>query len=205
MQKFALFFLFAVTISLAAPLEFVLAQEMSEDEMMDEEAMDEQVTDDTMMDEQVTDDTLTEDEQIMEEVMDDTVMEDTMMEEPIASPLKQMAMGVDPHEIQCDSGQKLVFKSSNWRPACVNESSFDILLERGWVSSHDPSHEDLTKMIDDYMATQPEVIEEPENDGEIQIEEDVTMEGETDTSGGNQTEPQSHTIELREDMEMGAQ
>ena len=195
MQKFALFFLFAVTISLAAPLEFVLAQEMSEDEMMDEEAMDEQIMEDTMM----------EDEQVMEEVMDDTVMEDTMMEEPVAPPLKQMAMGVDPHEIQCDSGQKLVFKSSNWRPACVNESSFDILLERGWVSSHDPSHEDLTKMIDDYMATQPEVIEEPENDGEIQIEEDVTMEGETDTDGGNQTEPQSHTIELREDMEMGAQ
>ncbi|HXW01863.1 MAG TPA: hypothetical protein VD828_00635, partial [Candidatus Nitrosotenuis sp.] len=189
------FFLFAVTISLAAPLEFVLAQEMSEDEMMDEEAMDEQIMEDTMM----------EDEQVMEEVMDDTVMEDTMMEEPVASPLKQMAMGVDPHEIQCDSGQKLVFKSSNWRPACVNESSFDILLERGWVSSHDPSHEDLTKMIDDYLATQPEVIEEPENDGEIQIEEDVTMEGETDTDGGNQTEPQSHTIELREDMEMGAQ
>jgi hypothetical protein len=179
MQKFALFFLFAVTISLTAPLEFVLAQEMSEDEMMDE-AMD-------------------------EEVMDDTMMEDTMVDEPVVSPLKQMAMGVDPHEIQCDSGQKLVFKSSNWRPACINESSFDILLERGWVSSHDPSHEDLEKMISDYMATQPEMTEEPEGNGEIEIEEDVTMEGETDTDGGNQTEPQSHTIELREDMEMGAQ
>ncbi len=175
MQKFALFFLFAVTISLAAPLEFVLAQEMSEDEMMDEEAMDEQV------------------------------MEDTMMDEPVVAPLKQLAMGIDPHEIQCASGQILVFKSSNWRPACVGESSFDILLERGWISSHDPSHEDLDKMVDDYMASQPEIIEEPEGESEIEIEEDVTMEGETDTNGGNETEPQSHTIELREDMEMGAQ
>jgi hypothetical protein len=200
MQKFALFFLFAVTISLAAPLEFVLAQEMPEDEMMDEESMDEEVMDDTMMDEESVD------EQVMEDtMMEDEMMEDTMMDEPVASPLKQMAMGVDPHEIQCNDGQKLVFKSSNWRPACVNESSFDILLERGWVSSHDPSHEDLAKMIDDYMATQPEVIEEPEDDGQIEIEEDVMMEGETDTDGGNQTEPQSHTIELREDMEMGAQ
>jgi hypothetical protein len=205
MQKFALFFLFAVTISLAAPLEFVLAQEVPEDEMMDEEAMGGEAMDDTMTDEQVMEDTMIEEEQVMEdEMMDDTMVEETMMEEPAVSPLKQMAMGVDPHEIQCDDGQKLVFKSSNWRPACINESSFDILLERGWVSSHDPSHEDLTKMIDEYMATQP-VVEEPTGDDEIQIEEDVTMEGETDTDGGNQTEPQSHTIELREDMEMGAQ
>jgi len=190
MQKFALFFLFAVTISLAAPLEFVLAQEMSEDEMMDEEAMDEQVMEDTMME---------------EEVMEDEMMEDTMMDEPVAAPLKQLAMGIDPHEIQCASGQILVFKSSNWRPACVSESSFDILLERGWISSHDPSHEDIDKMVNDYMASQPEIIEEPEGESEIEIEEDVTMEGETDTNGGNETEPQSHTIELREDMEMGAQ
>jgi hypothetical protein len=200
MQKFALFFLFAVTISLAAPLEFVLAQEVPEDEMMDEEAMDGEAMDDTMTDEQAMEDTMMEDEQVMEA----EVMDDMMVEEPVASPLKQMAMGVDPHEIQCASGQILVFKSSNWRPACVNESSFDILLERGWVSSHDPSHEDLTKMVDEYMATHP-VVEEPAGDGEIEIEEDVIMEGETDTDGGNQTEPQSHTIELREDMEMGAQ
>lgn len=146
MQKFALFFLFAVTISLAAPLEFVFAQ--------------------------------------------------------TASPLKQLAMGVDPHEIQCDSGQTLVFKSSNWRPACINEPSFAILLERGWASSHDPSHEDLKKMMDDFMESHPEMTE---GDSEIEIEEDVTLEGETDTTGGNETEPQSHTIELREDMEMGAQ
>jgi hypothetical protein len=185
MQKFALFFLFAVTISLAAPLEFVLAQEMSEDEMMDEEVMDDTMTEETMMEDEVT--------------------AETTMDEPVASPLKQLAMGVDPHEIQCASGQILVFKSSNWRPACVSESSFDILLERGWISSHDPSHEDLDKMVNDYMASQPEIIEEPEGESAIEIEEDVTMEGETDIDGGNMTEPQSHTIELREDMEMGAQ
>ena len=166
MQKFALFFLFAVTIWLAAPLEFVLAQETSDEEMME-----------------------------------DKMMEDEMMEKQVVSPLKQMVMGIDPHEIQCNAGQMLVFKSSNWRPACINESSFGILLERGWVSSHDPSHEDLKKMMEDYMMSHPEMTDDAD---EIEIEEDVMLEGETDT-GGNETETQSHTIELREDMEMGAQ
>lgn len=171
MQKVAAFFLFAITISLAAPFEYILAQEASDEET---------TTDEEMM--------------IEAEVMEE--------KQPLESPLKQMAIGTEPHEIQCMDGQKLVFKASNWRPACINESSYSILLERGWVSSHDPSHEDLAKMKEDFMASQPKEVEEPQD--EIEIEEDVVLEGETD-AGGNETESQNYTVELREDMEMGAQ
>lgn len=188
MQTLAGIFLLAFTFSLIAPFDSILAQETPEDEMMDEGMTDEEMTDEMT------------DEEMMPEV--------TMEEVPIVSPLKQMATGIEPHEIQCKSGQQLVFKASNWRPACVNESSYQILLERGWVSSHDPSHEDLTKMMEDYMATLPKETEEEVETGEeqIEIEEDVTVEEETNTGGNEtETEPQSYTVELRESMEMGAQ
>jgi hypothetical protein len=75
------------------------------------------------------------------EMMDDT-MKDNMMEK-MASPRIQMKMGVDVHHIQCKSGHELVFKSTNWSPACVKSSSVARLVEIGWASSHMPSHPDL--------------------------------------------------------------
>jgi hypothetical protein len=125
--------------------------------------------------------------------------------------------GIDPHEIQCREGQVLVFKASNWRPSCVNESSLEILSARGWVASHDPTHEDLTKMQDDYIsehtgeeAMEEETMEETEDEEQIEIEEDVVMEEETSSNGTDtetegETEQQSYTIELREDMSMSSQ
>jgi hypothetical protein len=210
MQKLALFLLLATVLLVVSPTS-IFAQDMSnedeseddmtEDGSMDEATMEDDTTEDGSMDEMATDEEMADDAAMASE----TMME-TTMDEDIGSPLEQMAMGIDPHEIQCESGQKLVFKASNWRPACVTESSYGILLERGWVSSHDPSHDELSAMVNDYLATLP-VEEEPEapvDEGEIEIEEGVSMEGETDT-GENQTETQSYTIDLRESMEMGAQ
>jgi hypothetical protein len=195
MQKLALILLLVITASMIFTFGTpAIAQESggsSGGEMTDEE-----MTDDTMAD---------------EEMMDDTMMEEVM--ETVASPLKQMAAGVDPHEIQCSVGQKLVFKSSNWRPSCINESSYDVLAARGWVSSHDPTHEDLAKMVDDYMVAHPqEETEVPEETQDsVEIEEDVVVEEEeipgngTETETEGQTEPQSYSIELSESMDMGAQ
>lgn len=64
------------------------------------------------------------------------------------SPRKQMKMGVDIHQIQCKSGHELVFKSTNWSPACVKSSSVARLVEIGWASNHIPSADE---MMQDHM------------------------------------------------------
>jgi hypothetical protein len=181
MQKFALFFLLIITASVSFAFQApALAQ--STEEPTGEEMMDGEMTD--------------------EELADDTMMEDTMSD-VVDSPLKQLIAGIDPHEIQCKTGQQLVFKASNWRPVCINESSFGILLNRGWVSSHDPSHDDLMKMMEGIPM--PEETEEMPGDSSIEIEEDVLVEEETIPGNETEAEPQSYTIELRESMDMGAQ
>jgi hypothetical protein len=71
---------------------------------------------------------------------------DKMMEKQhIDSPLKQMRMGIDAHEIQCKSGHSLVFRSADWSPACVKPSSVDRLIEIGWASDHIPSEDEMMK------------------------------------------------------------
>jgi hypothetical protein len=184
MQKLALFLLLAVTASMIFTFDAtVFAQETPaapEEDTMEEEAME-----DTM------------EEEAMEDTMEEEAMED------VDSPLEQMVSGVDPHEIQCKSGQTLVFKASNWRPACVNESSFDILVLRGWVASHDPSHEDLTKMQDDYMAAHPqEMEEETEEEVEEEVEEQTEETLEEEAEG--ETQPQNYTANLSEKINVSA-
>lgn len=191
MQKFALFFLLLITASVPFAFDVhILAQESTEptdEEMMDETMMEgETPTDETMTDEDLADDAM------MENTMDDTIV----------SPLRQLMAGTDPHEIQCKTGQHLVFKASNWRPACINESSLDILMSRGWVSNHDPSHEDLMKMMEGIPKLEEKEMPE---DGSVEIEEDVVVEEETIPGNETEAEPQNYTIELRESMDMGAQ
>lgn len=198
MQNLALFFLLVVTASMIFSFEVpVLAQEAPVEppgeEMMEDGMIEEQIMEDEMTAEMMEDEVM---EELMEEVEEETVI----------SPLRQMTAGVDPHEIQCKTGQKLVFKASNWRPACVNESSFDILAARGWASSHDPSHDELTKMVDDYMMAHPEEIEEEEIQDEIEIEEDMDVEGDANVGNGTEVaEPQRYEVDLSESMDMGAQ
>lgn len=224
MQKLALIFLFAVTLSMVFTLNVpALAQESDPDasegmveedvsgEVTDEETM-EEVPEDTMED--VPEDTMedTSEETMGEEMTDEDLADDMMPVEtmtltPFFSPLAQLTMGVDPHDIECKTGQKLVFKATNWSPACINESSLPILSARGWVAAHDPTHEDLAKMVEDHMAKYPPVEETPEEeDSQVEVEEGIEVEEEASAGNGNSTEPepQSHTIDLREDMDMGA-
>lgn len=202
MHKFALFFMLAITASASVALsEPVFAQEMADD--VTEETSDEIVTtEETMGGEEMTEETTSE------EMADDSTVgmeETTMLETQIDSPLKQMSMGVDVHQIQCNPEYKLVFKASNWNPACVKESSFQTLSAWGWIASHDPSHEELATMLADHMAKYPPV-HDPET--EAQMEENMDVNDDTSSTNGTSTdqpEPKSHAINLSESMDMGAQ
>jgi len=75
--------------------------------------------------------------------LDESMMEDNMhtmegsMGDHMAPPLKQMAMGVDAHDVKCNDGFKIIFKATNGMPACVKSSSVDRLVEIGWASNPD--------------------------------------------------------------------
>ena len=202
MQNLALLLLLAIVSSTVFALNVpVFAQEAPADEMTEGTA--EETEDETMEEEAIDDETTEED--AMEDV-EDEVMEDTMMEDDVDSPRQQLMTGTDPHEIQCGSGLILVFKASNFHPACVKETSYNVLLQRGWVSDHDPTHEELTGMME--ALPKDEVMEETEDDameeGEIELEEEIDVEEDTTAGNGTEPTPQSHTVELSESMEMGA-
>lgn len=188
--------------------EGMVEEDVSE-EVTDEEAMAEEEVPEDMM-EDVPEEAMGEemtDEMTDEDLADDMMPVETMTLTPFFSPLAQLTMGVDPHDIECKTGQKLVFKATNWSPACINESSLPILSARGWVAAHDPTHEDLAKMVEDHTAKYPPVEETPEEEeSQVEVEEGIEVEEEASAGNGNSTEPepQSHTIELREDMDMGA-
>ena len=61
----------------------------------------------------------------------------------LPSPLKQFSKGIDPHEVVCIDGFSLVFKNSNFSPACVKPSSVSKLIERGWASDHNPEQHQM--------------------------------------------------------------
>jgi len=50
------------------------------------------------------------------------------------SPLKQFNDGISLEKIRCKQGFELVLKTSNNHPACVKESSIEILVQRGWAT-----------------------------------------------------------------------
>lgn len=208
MRKFALFFMLVLTASAVMILPAPIFAQETTDDVTSEEMSDEITTAEDEMSMETTD------EATGEETTDDSsvgMVETTMLETRIDSPLKQMSMGVDVHQIQCSPGQKLAFKASNWNPACVKESSFQTLLAWGWIANHDPSHEELTKMLEDHMAKYPPVQEpedtETEPGNEAQMEENMDVDDTSNTNGTDtdQPEPQSHTVNLTESMDMGAQ
>ncbi|MFB5620498.1 MAG: dienelactone hydrolase family protein [Nitrosopumilus sp.] len=49
------------------------------------------------------------------------------------SPLKQISQSIDVSNITCNEGKVLVLKQSNGLPACVNSSSVEKLIIRGWA------------------------------------------------------------------------
>lgn len=48
-------------------------------------------------------------------------------------PLVQITQGVDPSNVTCTEGKSLVLKQSNGLPACVNPTSIEKLITRGWA------------------------------------------------------------------------
>lgn len=80
--------------------------------------------------------------------LDESMMDDKMptmdesVGERIASPLKQMAMGVDARDVKCNVEFKIIFKATNGMPACVKPSSVERLIEIGWAASQDMMMED---------------------------------------------------------------
>ncbi|KAF6246594.1 dienelactone hydrolase family protein [Nitrosopumilus sp. b3] len=48
-------------------------------------------------------------------------------------PLKQISQGTDPSYVTCTEGKELVLKQSSGLPACVNFSSVEKLIVRGWA------------------------------------------------------------------------
>ena len=48
-------------------------------------------------------------------------------------PLKQIQNGVGPINVTCTEGLELVLKFSNGQPACIQPSSVEKLIERGWA------------------------------------------------------------------------
>lgn len=53
----------------------------------------------------------------------------------VLPPKKQANLGLAQNEISCKNNLKLIFKSSDNSPACVNPSTAEILIERGWKKS----------------------------------------------------------------------
>ena len=48
-------------------------------------------------------------------------------------PLQQIKSGQNPSDVTCTEGKELVLKQSNGLPACVNPSSVEKLISRGWA------------------------------------------------------------------------
>lgn len=204
MQNLALLLLLTITASTIFAFDgAVFAQEAQAPEEEITEEVSEGAEDEVMQDETVEEDVLGDDADVVGDEMESTMMEE---EERIASPRQQLMSGTDPHEIQCADGMQLVFKATNFHPACVKESSYQVLLQRGWVSAHNPSHEELSGMIADLPVPEEttEETSDEETDEEIVIEEDMDIEEDSTTGNGTEVTPQSHTIELSESMEMGA-
>ncbi|TBR26156.1 MAG: hypothetical protein EPO63_00590 [Candidatus Nitrosotenuis sp.] len=206
MHKFALFFMLSLTASVIAVLsEPVFAEEMTGDVTSADNSTSDTTSEDSQTGEQTTDEGSPDAAMSGEMTADSTSMEMTTMASHIDSPLKQMSMGVDPHQIQCVTGYHLVFKASNWQPACVKESSFQTLSARGWIANHDPSQDDLAKMMEDHIAKYPK---EPEQEHKTDIKENMDVKDDSSSTNSTSTDqpaPQSHTIDLSESMEMGAQ
>ena len=184
-------------------------QTMNDDLAVDDSA-DTGTSDDTTTDEEMA----TDEETTTDDTNDETTDEsEEYAATDVDSPLEQLMAGTDPHAIQCDVGLKLAFKATNFQPACLKESTYQILSQRGWVSNHDPTPEELSAM----MSALPKPAEEEADDTMDTTPDDSTMDDTTDGSemensddtGANSTSedeptPQSYQVNLSESMNMAA-
>jgi len=59
-------------------------------------------------------------------------------------PLKQIAKNIHPSEVICREGLELIFKATNWSPACIKPETAIKLVERGWASSTQSTQKEHT-------------------------------------------------------------
>ncbi len=76
------------------------------------------------------------------------------------SPNQQLRDGTPISEITCNDGRVLMASPSG-RPACVFESSVEILLDRGFISVVKPIHADRTDWLDIQVVTNPAEVPAP--------------------------------------------
>src|SRR5574338_146405 len=205
MQKLALLLL-VITASMMFSLNVtVFAQSADTPDSTEQGAAD--TTEGTTTDETITsEDTTSQDQAMTEEAPSDTTSEETMTTAmAIQSPLQQLIGGTDPYTIQCGEGLQLVYKASTFRPACVKDSTYQVLLQRGWASAGVPSDDELMGMVSNLPKPEPtNDTTTEENSGEVNIEEGVNVDGQSTTGNDTNPNPQSYTVNLSESMEMGA-
>ncbi len=213
MQKLALLFLMAITASMMFSLNStVLAQSAdTPDSAMDQSMNDTAAPEGETTSDQTQDDATSGDQAMTEDGTADTTTEeqmDTTMEPTMAvqSPLQQLIGGTNPHEVQCGEGLQLVYKASNFRPACVKDSTYQVLLQRGWASASVPSDDDLMGMVSNLPQPAPTADDTTDKtpSGEVNMEEGVNVDGQSTTGNDTNPNPQSYSINLSESMEMGA-
>ena len=56
----------------------------------------------------------------------------TNMTMTMVTPKEQVASGVQPKDVKCESGFELILNQFNSRPACVKSDVASMLVERGW-------------------------------------------------------------------------
>ena len=55
----------------------------------------------------------------------------------MSSPLVQFKSGVLANNVTCKQGLELIFKAEDGTPACVNQQTVQVLVERGWAKSQE--------------------------------------------------------------------
>ena len=87
-------------------------------------------------------------------------------------PLKQVSEGILPENVTCSEGFSLIIKTANASPACVNQTSLEKLILRGWgMKIPDTNIAQKAQSIWDYSIQQQEnefegdYIEGPTEDG----------------------------------------
>ena len=211
----ALLMLVVIASGIFALNPSVFAQQSSEQSVNDDMMVGGSASSNSTEDDAETtgDDATTDDS---ETTQDDTSSETTdepeeNTETDVDSPREQLMKGVDPHQIQCDTGLKMAFRANTFQPVCLKEATYQILSQRGWVSSVDPTPEELSSMLSTLPADK-EMINDSVDDSAM--EEDSTQDSDTndtetddsdvstDDASATEPTPQSHQVNLSESMAM---
>lgn len=212
----ALLMLVIIASGMFALNPLVFAQQSSEQSVNDDMMVDGSASSnsgendaETTEDDATTDDSETTQEDTNSETTDDS--EENYAETNVDSPREQLMKGIDPHQIQCDAGLKMAFRANTFQPVCLKDSTYQILSQRGWVSSVDPTPEELSSMLSTLPANE-EMTDDSTTDSSM--EEDSTTDSDandaetddsdvsTDDTSGTEPTPQSHQVNLSESMAM---